>query len=146
MNTVGRACSPDLGMMPAPTNCGFRMDANSDGNWGTVMIHARLRMKFAPSKYAEARDILRAMVERTRVSRGCLGCDIYQDLREPRVLLFEEWWETEADLDRHLRSDTYRHVILVMEMALEYPVLRFNEVSHSTGLETVERARSGLGP
>ena len=108
------------------------------------MIYASLRMKFAPNKFAEARDILRAMVERTRVSPGCLGCDIYQDLREPRVLLFEEWWETAADLDRHLRSDSYRHVILVMEMALEYPVIRFSEISGSTGLETVEKARSGL--
>jgi quinol monooxygenase YgiN len=108
------------------------------------MIHANIRMKFAPNKFAEARDILRAMVERTRVSSGCLGCDIYQDLREARVLLFEEWWETEADLDRHLRSDLYRNLILVMEMAYEYPVIKFSKISHSTGLETVVKARNGL--
>ncbi|MBP1726291.1 MAG: hypothetical protein H6Q51_1589, partial [Deltaproteobacteria bacterium] len=34
------------------------------------MIHASLRMKFAPDKFAAARDILLALVERTRVSPG----------------------------------------------------------------------------
>jgi quinol monooxygenase YgiN len=109
------------------------------------MIHASLRMKFAPDKFATARGILLALVERTRVSPGCLGCEMYQDLRERHVLLFEEWWETQADLDRHLRSDVYGRVILVMEMATEHPLIKFSEISHSTGLETVERARSSLG-
>lgn len=110
------------------------------------MIHASLRMKFAPDKFAAARDILLALVERTRVDPGCLGCEMYQDLRERHVLLLDQWWETEADLDRHLRSDAYGRVILVMEMATEQPLIRFSEISHSTGLETVERARSGLTP
>jgi len=108
------------------------------------MIHASLRMKFAADRFPAARDILLALVERTRASPGCLGCEMYQDLRERHALLLEEWWETEADLDRHLRSDTYGRVILVMEMATEQPLIRFSEISHSTGLETVERARSGL--
>ena len=109
------------------------------------MIHASLRIKFAPDNFPAARDILLALVERTRVRPGCLGCEMYQDLRERHVLLLEEWWETQADLDRHLRSDAYGRVILVMEMATEHPLIRFNEISHSTGLETVERARSSLG-
>ena len=108
------------------------------------MIHASLRMKFAPDQFAAARDILLALVERTRVSPGCLGCEMYQDLRERHVLLLEEWWETQTELDRHLRSDSYGRVILVMEMATEQPLIKFCEISHSTGLEIVERARSCL--
>jgi len=108
------------------------------------MIHASLRMKFAPDRFAAARDILLALVERTRVSPGCLGCEMYQDLRDRHVLLLEEWWETQADLDRHLRSETYGRVILVMEMATEKPLIKFCEISHSSGLEAVERARSCL--
>jgi len=71
---------------------------------------------------------------------------MYQDLRERHVLLLEEWWKTQADLDRHLRSDAYGRVILVMEMATEHPLIKFCEISQSTGLETVERARGSLGP
>ena len=108
------------------------------------MIHASVRMKLVPGKFAEARDILLALVEPTQVVPGCLGCDIYKCLRERYVLLFEQWWETQADLDRYLRSDPYRNVILVMEMATERPLIRFNDISHSAGLETIERVRGAL--
>lgn len=108
------------------------------------MIHASLRMKFASNQLAEAREILCAIVERTRVSPGCLGCDIYQDVLDQGVLLFEEWWKTKADLDRHLRSEPYRRVILVMEMAIEYPVIRFSEILKTTGMETIKNSRWGV--
>jgi quinol monooxygenase YgiN len=86
------------------------------------------------------------MVERIRVSPGCLGCDAYQHLLESGVLLFEEWWSDHADLGRHLRSDLYLRIILVIEMATEYPVVKFSEILHTTGLETVEKVRRGLLP
>jgi len=108
------------------------------------MIHASVRMKFVPRRFAEAQDILLALVESTQSTPGCLGCDLYQGLRERYVLLFEQWWETQADLDRYLRSDPYRRVLLAMEMAMEHPLIRFSEISHSAGLETIERARSAL--
>jgi quinol monooxygenase YgiN len=101
-------------------------------------------MRFASDRFVAARDILLALVEPTRVSPGCLGCEMYQDLRERHVLLLDDWWETQADLDRHLRSDAYGRVILVMEMATEQPLIKFCEISHSTGLETVERVRGSL--
>jgi len=108
------------------------------------MIHASVRMKFVPGRFAEARDILLALVESTQVTSGCLGCDLYQGLRERYVLLFEQWWETQADLDRYISSEPYQRVILAMEMAMEYPLIRFSKISRSGGLETIERARSGL--
>jgi len=108
------------------------------------MIHASARMKFVPGRFAEARDILLALVESTQFTSGCLGCDLYQDLRERYVLLFEQWWETQADLDRYIRSEPYQRVILAMEMAMEHPLIRFSEISRTAGLEAIERARSAL--
>jgi quinol monooxygenase YgiN len=108
------------------------------------MIHASVRMQFVPGKFSEARDILLALVESTHFTPGCLGCDLYQGIPELHTLLFEQWWETQADLDRYLRSDLYQRVILAMEMAMENPLIRFSEISHTAGLEAIERARSGL--
>ena len=79
------------------------------------MIHASVRMKFVSGKFSEARDILLALVEPTQVAPGCLGCGIYKCLREQYVLLFEQWWETQDDLDQYLRSDPYNRVIVAME-------------------------------
>ena len=56
--------------------------------------------------------------------------------------MFEETWRSEKDLGHHLRSDEYLNMLLVIEMGLKHPEVRFNTVSTSTGIETIEKARS----
>ena len=107
------------------------------------MIHVMLRMAFGPERCGEVLQILRPMAERTRLTPGCLGCNIYQDVHDAGVILVEELWRSETELGRHLRSDQYREVLLVMEMASEPPEVRFEEISRSSGVETIERERLG---
>ena len=107
------------------------------------MILATIRMTIPPQKRGEALKILRSVAEQCRDDPGCLSCHIYEDLQENNVLMFEEVWRAEEDLDLHLRSDEYRKVLLVVEMALKQPEIRFDTISSSTGIETVEKARSG---
>jgi quinol monooxygenase YgiN len=106
------------------------------------MIHAGIRMKFAAKEFVEASEILGPLAEQTRITPGCLECYLYRDMQEDRVLLFEQWWESEADLDRHLRSELYQQVILVMELAQEFPSVRFSDISQTTGMETIARSRT----
>ncbi len=110
------------------------------------MIHASIRMKFAPETLSEVREILCAMMERTAVCPGCLGCNVYEDLLDAGSVLLDEWWKTQADLDRHLRSDLYRRVILVMEMAVKKPEIKFSEITKTTGMETLRNSRFGPSP
>jgi quinol monooxygenase YgiN len=105
------------------------------------MIQATIRMMVPPNKRDEALKILRSMAERWRDEHGCLSCNIYGDLQEKDVLMLTEVWRSEEDLDCHLRSDEYRTLLLVMEMALKQPEIRFNTLSNSTGIETIEKAR-----
>jgi len=60
------------------------------------------------------------------------------------VLMFEERWSNEDDLAQHLRSEKYHDLLLVIEMALKQPEVRFNTVSSFTGIETIEQARGSL--
>jgi quinol monooxygenase YgiN len=106
------------------------------------MILATIRMAILPQKRSEALNILRSMAKRWKNHSGCLGCHIYEDAQEENTLMFEEIWRSEGDLERHLRSEEYRDLLLVMEMALKHPEVRFNTVSTSTGIETIEKARS----
>jgi len=106
------------------------------------MILAIIRMTIPPKKHDEALRILRLVGDRCKDHSGCLGCNIYEDIQENNVIMFEEMWRSEEDLERHLRSGEYRNVLLVMEMALRQPEVRFNTVSTSTGIETIEKARS----
>jgi len=106
------------------------------------MIHATLRMVLPAQKAKEALEILRSVTERTRVQPGCISCRIYHDAQEENVIMVDELWRTQEELDRHLRSPEYRNVLLVVEMAHEKPEISFCEFSGSTGFETIEKARS----
>ena len=106
------------------------------------MILATIRMTIPPQKSGEALKILRSVAELCKDDPGCLSCHIYGDLQEKNVLMLEEVWRTEEDLDLHLRSDEYRNLLLVLEMALKQPEIRFDTISSSTGIETIEKARS----
>jgi len=106
------------------------------------MILATIKMIIPPKKRNEALKILRSIAEQCKIHPGCLGCHIYNDVQDHNVLMFEEMWRNEEDLAQHLRSEKYNHVIVVMEMALKHPEVRFNTVSTSTGIETIEMARS----
>ena len=73
---------------------------------------------------------------------GCISCRIYEDLQEKNVIMLKEVWRSEEDLDLHLRSDEYRNLLLVLEMALEQPEIRFDTISSSMGIEAIEKARN----
>jgi len=105
------------------------------------MILATVRMSIPAKKREEALKILGLTAAECRVWPGCLSSRIYEDVQEHSVLMLEERWSSQEDLERHLRSDEYYKVLLVMEMAVEQPEIRFDTISGSTGIETVEKAR-----
>ncbi len=106
------------------------------------MVLATLRMTIPPPKLKEALRIFRSTAEQCRVLSGCLSCHIYEDLQEESVIMLQGRWKSQADLDEHLRSDEYHHVLLAMEMALEQPEILFDHIEKSSGIETVEKARN----
>ncbi len=105
------------------------------------MILATIRIMVAPRRRSEALEILNRAAERTRVQPGCLSCRIYHDEQVEAVFMVEEVWECQEDLNRHLRSDDYRHVLFVTEMAVEPPEIAFRTISQSAGFEIIEKAR-----
>jgi quinol monooxygenase YgiN len=101
-------------------------------------------MTLPAQKAKEVLEILRSAAERTRVQPGCISCRLYHDVQEEHVIMIEEVWRSQKELDRHLRSAEYRNVLLVVEMAHEKPEISFCEFSESTGVETIEKARAKI--
>ena len=105
-------------------------------------IHATIRLLIPTDKRHEAFMILNSVIEPIRNEEGCISCRLYQDLQEEGALMVEEIWSSQSDLERHLRTDTFHTVLLVVEMAVEYPEIRFIAVAHTTGMETIQRLRT----
>jgi len=109
------------------------------------MILATLRMAIPAEKRGEALKILKSLVARNSVQPDCEFSRISEDVLEDNVLQFEELWRSEEEFESYLRSDNYHKVLLVLEMALKQPEIRFDTISSSTGIETVGKARSQAG-
>lgn len=105
------------------------------------MIQAMVRMVVGPGKEDEALRILQSITERTRVEAGCIECSLCRDAEDGRVMVLQQLWKGEKELFRHLGSDEYRNVLLVMEMCSEEPAVRFDTIVDSSGVETIEAAR-----
>jgi quinol monooxygenase YgiN len=77
----------------------------------------------------------------TQVQAGCVACHLYQDLSNPNSFRFECVWQTEADLVSHLRSETYRQFLILMELSAEQPLVQFHTIANTQGLELVHATR-----
>ncbi len=84
---------------------------------------------------------LSPLVGPIQVQPGCVGCRLLQSCHEPNELVMEATWETIDALTRHLRSDTYKRLLLVMELSPVPPVLKFYTVQEVRGLDLVQEAR-----
>ena len=106
------------------------------------MIQSTIRMVIPANKRGEALKILSTIAEQCRFYPGCISSNIYGDLEEENVIMIEEMWRDQENLERHLRSEEYLNLLLVLEMSLKQPEIRFDTISSSTGIETIEKARS----
>ena len=105
------------------------------------MVRSIIRLLIPLEKQSEALEILRSTIEETLFDQGCISCWLYRGVEDVRAIMFEELWVNDEDLERHLRSEKYRKILLVVEMAEETPEIRFDTIDHSAGLERIEQAR-----
>jgi quinol monooxygenase YgiN len=106
------------------------------------MVKAAIRMTIPAKRRDGVLEILSSVAERSRFEPGCIACRVYQDTEVESVIMLEQSWESREDLDRHLRSEEFRKVLLVVEMSLQPPEIRFDEISSSSGVEAIEKARN----
>ena len=106
------------------------------------MVRSTIRMLIPVQKQNEVLEILGSMTEQIQFEPGCISSRLYRDVQENRALMLEEIWSSEKYLQRHLSSDKFHTVLLVVEMAAEPPEIRFDMISYSTGIETIEKDRA----
>jgi len=92
-------------------------------------------------KQGEALEILQAVCTQTQFDPDCISTHLYQGVDDLRAVMVEERWVSDEHVMQHLRSEIYRRILLVMEMAEEPPVIFFDVIERSTGIEKIEAAR-----
>jgi quinol monooxygenase YgiN len=106
------------------------------------MVIVTLRIKVPGNRRKEFLDSARLIIGPTKVQAGCISCKIYQDLDDPDAVLLAEEWASRANLDEHIKSDSFRIVLSLMEISENAPEVELNTISKTEGLEAIEALRS----
>lgn len=92
-------------------------------------------------KRQEIGKALATLIGPIQVQPGCLSCHLSQEWPMQDGLQIEARWDSEESLIRHLQSDIYKRLLLLMEFSSTPPVLEFFSVLEFRGLDLVEKAR-----
>ncbi len=100
-----------------------------------------MRITASENPDGEIVRVLRSLIEPTRVETGCISCSLYKDLHDPRIIIWVEEWNTQDDLERHLRSSQYKKILAAFDMSNAQPDMRFNTVVETKGMQLIAEAR-----
>jgi quinol monooxygenase YgiN len=106
------------------------------------MIIVRITMNSLMEKRTEIMQTLLSMIEPTENGRGCLSCQILQDVEDQNVFSLIQEWETRKDLDNHLKSDRFSVLLGTKSLLCEPQQIEIHTVSRSEGMETIHATRN----
>ena len=106
------------------------------------MMIEQMSIAVPQGKKQQLGSALASFVGPTQVQPGCLSCSLSQNWANPDELRFESRWSTEDDLIRHLQSDGYKQLLLLMELSSSPPQIEFFAVVKAQGLDLVHSVRS----
>lgn len=109
------------------------------------MILATLKMIVRPEKRSDLLEALRGMLEPARVERGCLSYCLYESTEDRNALLLVEEWKTQGDLESHIRMDSMRQLLALMDLLKQPPEWRFDTVSSTEGMTLIEKVLGAPG-
>jgi quinol monooxygenase YgiN len=107
-----------------------------------IMIMVTLRIRVPGNRRKEFLDSARLILGPTKVQPGCISCRFYQDLNDPDTALYVEEWESWDSLEHHIKSDSYRIILSLMELSEMAPEINLKTISKTEGLEVIEALRS----
>ena len=114
------------------------MKLGTSSAWPACMVRLTVAFQAASARSTqEFLDSLRFLSMGTRLEPGCLVCTVWSDFDSLHYL---EEWATEADLRRHVCSDRFTSLLLVVEAA-KHPRVQFDFVTTTRGLDYVAEVR-----
>jgi quinol monooxygenase YgiN len=99
------------------------------------MIQASFRIVSPENKRDEVLQVLLSLKGPTEVARGCRACRILQDAVDDHVITYLVQWDTQDEIEEHLRSERFRRLLPYIEMSLEPPQVEFSTIDRVRGIE-----------
>jgi len=117
-------------------------------NWisGVHMFSTRVRMTiewFVPVGQTRPMTMtLHSLAADMRTTRGCVGCSVSTDISNRGTVRYTEEWQTEEDLRRRVRSDSFGYIVALMEDTSDPPSIEFRLARGTRGLDFIDEVRA----
>lgn len=112
---------------------------------GDEMIIEHMSISAPEGQAQQLCSALASLTGPTEVQQGCLSCRLLRNWQNANEIVIQTKWMSADDLILHLQSDTYKRLLLLMELSPSPPVLQFYTVQEVRGLDLVEMARDPRG-
>jgi quinol monooxygenase YgiN len=108
---------------------------------GTPAVRMTLTWRVAQGEATSMTSALQRLMERTRAAPGCTHCSMSTDISTRIEIRYVADWESEHDVQRHIRSSDFTRLAELMEHATEPPTVEFVVPTGICGLEYAEKVR-----
>ena len=105
------------------------------------MIISFLKIQVSDDKKKDAIQTVRSILGWTCAQPGCISMTLYQDTNNPGTMMLLEEWEDWSSIENHIRSDSYRSILELMELSTKQPEIKFSNISNTKGMEVIEKLR-----
>jgi quinol monooxygenase YgiN len=105
------------------------------------MLIVTLRIRVAPDMTPHIINLFESYRGPVSARAGCKSVDLYENFSMPGDFVLVEEWSSQGALNDHIRSDDFRKVLAIMDLAGERPELQFRTISLAQGFELVESLR-----
>jgi quinol monooxygenase YgiN len=99
------------------------------------MMQASIEVVVANGQRQQFLNVVSPLLGPTRCEAGCIRCMVWKDTLDERRLHFTTEWESRSDLDRYLKSDRFRAVLVAAELSAEAPIIEIHTISETVGFE-----------
>ena len=101
------------------------------------MILVILRMKVLSEKRLELSQTIASLIGSIRTEKGCRRCDFCRSVDDENELSLLEEWDTQENLNNHLKSERFRVLRGAMNLLQEPYGMMFHTVFHPAGMMEV---------
>ena len=101
------------------------------------MILVIIRMKVLSEKRMELSQAIVSLIGSIRMEKGCRRCEFCQSLEDENELCLLEEWNTQENLNSHLKSERFRVLRGAMNLLQEPYEMIFHNVFQPAGMDEI---------
>ncbi len=112
--------------MTAPTT---DWNANGSPSSSDAVVVFSLRVRAPEERREDIVRGVRSLIGPATAERACIACRVFQEADDPNAITFIEAWTSRPELERHVRSHQYRHLLSILDLSNTVPEIRLDEVT-----------------